>query len=232
MIVEILTLLGALAAGAATAVEVYSRKRRVQEVTAALSDAKASPVDAVLDRGDLQSLGNYLYDTLGRVPLSAYADDEEARSFIAGAVENVGRFTEGESAAEGTDFRSIVPLDDLLQARQLYQEGHTWEALARLRRGIEVALKKLADHNDIPTEGAGGGRVLMSLTQHDLIASSTARALRQALGVANRVIHGDPVTEDEVGAALAHAERALNDLALPDTGKVGGQGRTAPGDGQ
>ena len=91
--------------------------------------------------------------------------------------------------------------------------GESWNALARLRRYIEVTLREKAEQADIPPEKVSSvGPLLTLLEKRHLIDPQIAYDLRYPISVSNRAIHGQDVSQAEAEEAIFHAARILQSL--------------------
>jgi hypothetical protein len=207
---EVLSVVSAALALFAGAVVTWSTAVAQRRTKAAVERVDATSPAAVLSSLDLDALGKYVYETLGVIPISEYARDGTARHNIANALQAIERFVNEDEVAgapadaeEGTD-TSIV------RARQALAEGDTWQALARLRRAIETDLRSRAErhHVDVPPR-AGAGRLLQALQRAHVVTEENAGPLRYAIDVANKAIHGEPVSVEQADDAVYAASRAL-----------------------
>ncbi|HKO37361.1 MAG TPA: hypothetical protein VJU14_03230 [Solirubrobacterales bacterium] len=179
-----------------------------EEAREALEAAREPRVDQALSQGDLQNLGDYFFNTLGRLPLSDYADDAEARRVVSDAVRNVENFLNADRASVRGDVEGLIQ-EDAKRAQLDVAAGDLWGGLSSLRRQIEITLQKAAAKAGISPGKMGAGPLLRRLVAEDVVPKGAAYSLRRAIEICNRAVHGQPVTGEEAEQALALAADGL-----------------------
>jgi len=102
---------------------------------------------------------------------------------------------------------------ELQKALETLRSGEAWNALARVRRYIEVVLRQRVQQSSISSERPlSAGQLLNLLARKERLPAHVAEGLRYALAVCNRAIHGLDVTLEEAEEALFHAAAALDAL--------------------
>lgn len=157
---------------------------------------------------DFESLGTYLFDTLGAMSIRDYARDHDARRFVARAVDRVEDFLEEGKQRAG----ETLGRDHLEVADRAIREGDLVAGLTRLRLAIELRLRQQALGAGLPAERTSGGRLLNMLRREDLLDPSTSQDLAYAIKVGNQGVHGEPVDQDQAREALDLTRRALDAL--------------------
>jgi hypothetical protein len=191
---------------------------------AKLSIADEDAFQHALTSESLATLGSYLDKSLGQFLLSEYADNPRIRRrvdlFVTRLQEYVGPEEplpwppKQEAPKPTVGARAFVDRELKLVEDKLIS-GPTWDALASLRRLIEVRLRLLADKSKISlSRRVGAGGILQALLLAQAIPGSTAERLRYAINVANRGIHGIDVSSEEGYEALRQARSALEELRL------------------
>jgi hypothetical protein len=166
----------------------------------------------------LATLGSYLDTALGNFSVAEYAENTEARTrvnvFLSKLQDFVG-LSEGlaekrELGVPPEPLHAPVPDLDLQKVESRIEQGALWDALAALRRTIEVRLIDLARERGltIPSQ-PGAGRVLRLLREREVLPEEAAKNLQYAIEIANRGVHGVEVTTDEAIAALRQAQAGL-----------------------
>jgi hypothetical protein len=208
----LLAAVAGLAAAAVGFLQARFMRRLDEEARKALSAAQEPRVDLALREGDLKSLGDFFFNNLGRLSLSDYADDTEARKIVSGAVRNVEMFLDAERP-------SVWEVPDQLadaEARKAERDisgGDYWAGLSRLRRAIELALRDAAKRLDIPAERMGASQLLGRLAREErAIPPGAVKALKRSIAVCNRGVHGERVSGAEAEEALALAAEGLTVL--------------------
>ena len=217
-----LTIMSAVAANA-----VYDLVRRVSDMyksRSKLNSAKENDFQSALTSESLDTLGNYLDHSLGQFTLSEYAHNREVGKkvdlFIARLKDYIGPESQGPMPATKNldtpvSYRSVVMDNELRNVEHKLANGLMWDALASLRRIVEVRLRNMAEsHKIIVTPKAGAGALLQSLVKTELIPPSIAEALRYSIDIANRGIHGHEVSMVDCQAAFRQSWYALGELGL------------------
>lgn len=200
----------------------YAQKRKLKK-------AKAETIDSVLAKDDITILGAYVDNVIGAFNMREYATNSEVERKVDAYIERVREYIgnpedierEREEASRQTESRQTDP--PLTPDSQLPHEfrpilhelrvGESWNALARLRRYIEVTLKKRAEQADLPIEKVlSVGRLLTLLEKRQVVPHHIARKLRYPISVSNRAIHGQDVSQAEAEEAIFHAAEILQSL--------------------
>jgi len=189
-----------------------------------LHAADKEAFQAALASESLSSLGSYLDKSLGPFLVTEYANNSEVKSrvdlFLARLQEYVGSSGEVRQEAEHAPPTAPKPVatganDELSVVEDKLAEATPWDALATLRRIIEMRLSDLAkQHNLALPERSGAGRILEVLRRSQIVPDGPGRSLRYAIEVANRAIHGFEVSIYEADEAIRHARFALSELGL------------------
>jgi hypothetical protein len=91
--------------------------------------------------------------------------------------------------------------------------GDYWGGLSRLRRSIELALRDAAKTLDIPAERMGAAQLLGRLARDErTMPAGAVKALKRAIAICNRGVHGVRVSGAEAEEALALAAEGLASL--------------------
>jgi hypothetical protein len=206
----LLTLFSGALGAILSAAQLANARRSQEEAERALNDALGENVDQALEEADLKALGDYFFNTLGRLPLAEYAGDQEARSVVSNAVRNVETFVSSDwsSAKEET----APPV----RAERSRIEGDAvrdfWGRLILLRQEIEISLRAAAEKAGVPFDRMGAGQLLSRLERAALIAPESAALLRRAIQICNRGVHGQSVSGEEVEEAQRLTEEGLRAL--------------------
>jgi hypothetical protein len=195
-----------------------------REARKKLHAADEEAFQAALASESLHSLGSYLDKSLGPFLVTEYANNSEVKSrvdlFIARLQEYVGSSEKVKQEAEPTppatpESVSIGANDELSVADHKLAEATPWDALATLRRIIEMQLRELARQHDLKLpERSGAGAILEVLRRSQIVPDNLASSLRYAVEVANRAIHGLEVSTFETDEAIRQARFALSKLGL------------------
>jgi hypothetical protein len=195
-----------------------------------LHSAEEEDFQADLASESLNSLGNYLDNSLGQFLVSEYANNRKVRGrvdlFLARLQEYVGSASEVKQEREPAPPTGGVPVgpvpdDELSLVDEKLAESTPWDALATLRRMIEMRLTDLARRHKLQLpERAGAGRILELLRRNQIVPDGLARSLLYSIQVSNRAIHGFDVNSAEADEAIRHARLALSELGLLGRGRA------------
>jgi hypothetical protein len=171
----------------------------------------------------LAKLGSYLDTAVGNFSVAEYTENPAARervnAFFAKLQDFVGlpeAIKEKREAPAPTEpLITPIPDVDLQKVEARIEQGALWDALAALRRTIEIRLIDLARQRgmSIPTH-PGAGRLVRLLKEREVLSDDVAKSLQYAIEVANRGVHGLEVNTDEATMALRQAQTALRRLEL------------------
>nr|WP_298996629.1 hypothetical protein [uncultured Allomuricauda sp.] len=197
-----------------------------------LKELKKKELEAILDSSDILALGEYLDDDIGKLTISDYVDNnkltKKVDSLISRLTQFVGTEDEIESEKEEHEkFEQEHPAKDLIKdfpytdkvseefdkiIKELYL-GEPWNALARLRRYVEILLKNIAEENGIRVKKIHSVTKLIDiLNRNQLIDSDVANNLRYPIHVSNRAVHGQELKRGEAEEAIHHAAYAIQKL--------------------
>jgi hypothetical protein len=186
-----------------------------------LRDTQEAEFKSVLNSSKLENLGDYLENKLGKFTVDEYCRDTTVESRVEKILVSARHFlgTEIGKPSEIPKPPEIEPAESRplpTSMQPVYRElqrGETWNALARLRREIEVILRKQAKKKKIlPPKIRSAGKLVRELAQQEIIDPNIANQLSYAIQVANQAIHGYDVTENEAETAVKLAAAALNSI--------------------
>jgi hypothetical protein len=207
--ISVLTAVAGFAGVAVAFLQTFFKLRLGEETKEALLAAQEPRVDQALRDGDLKGLGDYFFHNLGRLSLSDYADDAEARRIVSNTVRNVESFLDADRPLV-TGSPNLLSETDLRRAEADIATGDYWGGLSRLRRAIELALREAAGRAEVPAERMGATQLLRRLMrQQEAIPPGAAKALQRAIEICNRGVHGEEVSGAQAEEALALAADGL-----------------------
>jgi len=217
------TLVTAGVSRAASAVESREQLRRLKRVR--VQDQLSNPT--------LAQLGETLVGGLGKTPLPSYVRDPQMRDEFRRTFNAIRAYvgteavpidsartsqSPGEPQDTGSDSESVVRVLDGLHtadgtaAVHALAGGETWNALARMRRALEMALASRLSEAGIVLGRGGAGSMLSLATRIGLLPAGSQGPLRHALQVANSAIHGEEARPDAALEAILTIDRALHEL--------------------
>ena len=215
---EILTLLAASAgavAGVATASFLARWVTLERDVKSALQG-----LGPELDDPDLERLTAYLWQTLRPMPVSQLVSDGDKASEVQRYLAEVVAYVRPESEMQANGVTDTPPppiqrserVDELIHQ---VRSAETWNALARMRRELEIELKNaLAAEGVVLPERTSVARLLPIAVEEGLLTTQDASRLHFASTVASRAIHGENVMPGVAEDAIVNAYFVLDRLGL------------------
>lgn len=215
--------------------------RKRLEKREALEATAEEQVQTALAADNLSVLASQMRRSLAEVSVYQYATDGDVRlqvnHFLEAVQGYIGVREEIESEPPEEPPKAPEQLEPMSpELRQIAQElsgGEVWNALARLRRLIEIILRQIAEASDLdgPQRPVGAGSLIKRLTSAGLIDSEVARDLSYAVAVSNRAVHGIDVSEAEAREAFSHGARALERVRSKTILKDNAHNPASPADG-
>lgn len=202
----------------------------------------------VIESDDMQLLGDYLENVLGKITISEFANVKNINKNITVFLEKIYKFTSIEKDSEeetkldyddrkvnediykNQEFENIIKnqieheklesTDELLKYENVKDEfegikkeleyGEVWNALAKLRRMIELNVKKYAENRSIHvSHKISLGGLIYFLGKQDENNSKYFKILKNVVSVCNRAIHGEDVSYSEAFDVLKQFEYAI-----------------------
>lgn len=192
-----------------------------------LDNANETTFDMVLSSDNIITLGNYLDDTLGKFNIHEYTNNVEIQKRVDQYLERIQNFigTNEDIAKEiviedkeliEIDKSSIIDekfSDEFKKILYEVRAGEPWNALARLRRHIEIILRNMAQIAGFSQGGHTSVRRLLNfLERSELIDEYISRQLSYAISVCNKAVHGADISMGEAEEAIFHAQIALEKI--------------------
>lgn len=228
---EILGIVSAAIASISVLITIYTSLAEKWKQKNKLKLLQAKEFESILETSDIKILGNYLDNEIGQMTISDYVDNKEINYKIETFINKLTRFvgTEEQIDKEESEQSEIQKEPDFDQKRykdfpfkgQLGEEfdkilselffGEAWNALARLRRFIEIKLRELCEQNNIPVDKVFSiTQMIEFLKRRDVIEIDVVRNLKYPVHISNRAIHGQDLKEGEAEEAIYHAAQALD----------------------
>ena len=186
-----------------------------------LRASRDAAFNAAMSSNDLQTIGSYLFATLGQFTIAEYSARSVIRDRVDQMMSKLRTFvgtTDDVNAHLKDLFDVTVPAVaaipvELEDARHQLDVGAQWNALATLRRDIEILLRNIARGCGIDVSNRmSAGQLAMALRRHGAISINTEALLRSAIAVANRAVHGLDVSAEEAERAIRAAATALDQV--------------------
>lgn len=187
-----------------------------------LQETQKQQFHTILESDDLIYVGNYLDLVIGNFNIYEYATDSKVSETVDTYLEKLRLFVGTDAEVEqqireiGTPPKIEVSpehpegIDSVLKE---LASGEIWNALARLRRHIEITLRELAKAKGIFLERpSSAGYLLNMLLQREVIPKDAFSNLKYSITICNKAIHGFEVNMDEAKEATFHADVGLRRL--------------------
>ena len=176
---------------------------------------------------DVRELRKYLEEDIGKFDVSEYVSKDSVADSIDIYIAKIQRYicTDEQLGAEdkriedskidvnilnvstGSDNRELEKVNIELQT------GEVWNALAQLRRFVEIQLRAVCESVGLrENQMKGAGQMLRLLRNRKLVDETTSRRLEYAIHVCNQAIHGREVTVDQGFEALAIVQGEISSL--------------------
>ncbi|MFB6344080.1 hypothetical protein ACE1ET_20345 [Saccharicrinis sp. FJH62] len=206
----------------------FFRSTRTQSTK--LKELDKKKFELVLESSDIIKLGNYLDNEIGQLTISDYVDNKSLNERVDSLLNKLTRFvgTENEiktDLQEQEEFKKTESRQDPIKEfpfvgklgvefdkiiNELYL-GEPWNALARLRRHIEILLKDLAQKNNLNVEKVHSLTQLIDILKlNQIIEIDVARNLKYPIHVSNRAVHGQELKQGEAEEAIHHAAYSID----------------------
>ena len=184
-----------------------------------LQQAEEQRFQLVLESDDLRTVGSYLDDVVGKFNIYEYSSNPKVSKTVDAYLEKLVSFVGTEAQMEQQSGEP-QPLSRVQTSQAIPGEfdkvltelrtGETWNALARLRRHLEITLRQVAYAKDIRLERASSAGYLLDILLRDgSIPQDAYHGLKYAVSVCNRAVHGLDVGLDEAEKAVQYASIGL-----------------------
>jgi len=216
MSIEIITSLTASVVSTLAA-EILFKIKKDWDERKKLAAAEESHFKQVLASDSIDVLGRYLDNEVGNFLVSEYVSSDKARlridSIIHSMQDFIGRekeIMEDIPSPEAMVKSPSPKTDEFKLIFSKLQSGIAWDALAALRRLIEIKLKETMNKKGLNVDDrSSAGRLISILSKKELITSNVEHQLRYAVDVANRAIHGHDISIGMAEEAVFMAQDAL-----------------------
>lgn len=213
--------------GAATVISsmvgIIARRVRIKSELGSVSEQK---LDKSIETLDFESLGTYIWETLGNARVSDVASNRKLDSQFDLAASQLATFVGPQEPADSGSDESTVA--DNFSRDETYPEvfandqelsriyddlnaGEVWVGMTRLRRHIEV---QLATH---PRTGStskfrSAGQIARQLAREGALNDNQLTGLLYAIQICNQAVHGAHIEHDVALDALFMAMRVLREI--------------------
>jgi hypothetical protein len=189
----------------------------------------------ILESNELLILGDYLDNVIGEFTIKDYQTNAQVKTKVDKYLNSVIEFIGSESdiAAQDTidtpdsdidtdhepKYKGVISDEFDLILKDL-KYGESWNALARLRRYIEILLNQLVEKNDVNLERhVSAGQLLRILARHEIITYGLEKNLKYVIQVCNRAVHGLPIKNNEAEEVVDFSIGSLMEIKhlLDDT---------------
>lgn len=185
-------------------------------------------VESVIAESNLNSLGQLFVRDLGGTSMPSYVRDPQQRMEFRHAFNAVRDFIgeqhppSGVAAPEAMAPEPAETIDwmrdsepQTLTAQRALREvadGESWNALARMRRTLEMAVAQRFEEAHGKQRRLAAGQLIAVAAKRGVIPRDAPDTLRYAISVANRAVHGEDVPPDVAVEAIVLIDRFLREL--------------------
>lgn len=85
-------------------------------------------------------------------------------------------------------------------------------ALAKVRIELEKVLNRLAKIAEIEVKKLGLGILVKTLSNHEVISPSIGKSLTEVIGICNRAVHGEAISEESANTIISLGIELIEDL--------------------
>lgn len=219
IIVSIISVIAGLTSGIITLFNyVISKKNEKTK----LQKSEEKRFQQILSSDNIDVLGNYLDEIIGKFNIYEYSTNPKishrVNTYIdriqhyVGTIDEIKKEELPKRKPKIKDFTEKLPNEYQTILNEL-ETGEHWNALARLRRHIEIFLKKIAISKGLlKEEFTSAGRLLSLLERNEIISKNSAKKLGYSISICNRAIHGLDVSLEEAQEAIYLAVNVLDTL--------------------
>lgn len=224
------------------AMAIIDRVRAIKAAREKLHAAELSSFEAALASDDLNTLGRYLDEKIGAFDVSEYMNNREVADRVdryvgrilvfLGTDEEVDEEERVARPGESTEAATLwlgeepfpPPFDSILRE---VETGEVWNALAKLRRHLEVELRHIASRLGFKERHLrSAGQIVHLLADKVGVDRDSLERVRYAVSVSNRAIHGRVVSAAEAQEAVWNGAVGLRQLVdqFPSSNIILGRG--------
>jgi hypothetical protein len=190
--------------------------------TSKLHEAQEQEFEKILESDDLIKIGSYFDERVGEFNVQEYVASSDVSEIVDRYLEKLKTFvgTDAEvneqiqkiGAPREIEKLSHIP-DEFDKVAASLREGEIWNGLARLRRHIEITLRRVIDDRNIQMRPyPSAGQILNVLKMDEAISPDAYSELKYSVTICNKAIHGLDVELEEAEEALFHAIEGLRKL--------------------
>lgn len=201
----------------ATLFAIYFNKK---SQTKSLNDIREKSLDELIDSFDIKLLGKYLDNNLGQVTIKEYSANKKIQKIVNKYVQTIVNYIGTEEKLNqkvsvpenGKEFSANISAD-LIPIILEYETGQTWNALAKLRRHIEITIRDLANENKLQiNEYSSPQKILSTMYTLNILSKSTVDNLNYVIKICSKAIHGIELSQEEEDNALNLAIKSLDEI--------------------
>ena len=217
--IELFSVFSAVLSMLGTLISFYFTKRQKSKI---LDSVKKEKLDAVLASDNILMLGDYLTQTLETITIAQYSSNKNVAKDVNQFLNKIQNYLlpkedidKIETAEETEEIHIEYPQipEDFVPIINEINKGEPWNALAKLRRYLEIYFRNVAEKNKIDVSNIKSVSQLFHLLyKGELINRPEFDKLKHAINISNRVIHGVDITREEAEKAIRLVIEAFNQL--------------------
>lgn len=199
-----------------TIISYYLSRRQKEEILNTVSQDK---IENILATDNIKILGDYLTNSLEVVTIAQYSLDKKVSKNVNIFLKKIRNYLLTQSEVEKLEIPDKVE-DRYIEYPQIPEEfapiidelvdGEAWNALAKLRRFLELHFKRIAKENNIDVRKSKSVSQLLNLLyKMELVSPYSFDNLKYAINISNKAIHGVDISREEADKAIRLAMYSL-----------------------
>lgn len=222
--IQLISSLSVYAAAISILLTLTSLWFNIRNIRTKLKGADEVHFQKVLDSDDINTLGKYLDGTLGNFNIYEYTSNfliservdkyiERIKQFVGTVDDMKAQEAKLEPEVEASSVSDRELPDDFKPILNELRTGEAWNALARLRRLIEIKFRQFAEEIDLPQKRLRSAGYILRIFEKELeLNKNLVSMLSYAISVCNKAIHGTDVLSEEAEEAIFVAAKALPEI--------------------
>jgi len=207
--IELFSSFSALLSVLGTLFSFYFTKRQKSKI---LESVKKEKLDKALASDNILMLGDYLTETLETITIAQYSSNKNVAKDVNQFLNKIQNYLlpkddiEKIEVSEDTEEHFIEYPQIPKEFKGIIDElntGEPWNALAKLRRFLEIYFRSYAEERNIDVSNIKSvSQLFHKLYRGELINSPEFDKLKHAINISNRAIHGVDITREEAEKAI------------------------------
>lgn len=217
--VELVSVFSALLSMLGTLFSFYFTRLQKSKI---LRSVKKEKLEAALATDNILILGDYLTDTLETITIAQYSSNKDVAKDVNLFLNKIQSYLlpkddiEKIELPKETEEQTIEYQQAPKEFESIIEElntGEPWNALAKLRRFLEIYFRNYAMKRNIDVSNIKSvSQLFHRLYRGELINSPEFDKLKHAINISNRAIHGVDITREDAVKAINLVIDAFNQI--------------------